>query len=684
MTLAGHTFTNPSPQQSGGGGGCVPIFVKYNSQGQVVWANQHFPISNGLPYSPDLIYTDRQGYTYAYYGGFQDSFTIQGYTLRDTSIHQGITIAKYDPSGNIEWIRAKKSRGFYQSYTAIIDMLPWDDTHMLLLAEVNNGGVNPYQTDTIDGIPLPQGSFLIIMDTATKFEKIKYLGCDTITWPLAAGGYALYHNPISSLSASGMCTNIKKSVYFELSPETKTVWDTSIHITDAFSYITAGSSHNLFMKFDSSFDFQWSIGGRGASYGFASDINDNLYIGLQGTNISFPYDSIDIGNLSVQIKFYNPSPGYYDGVAKISGNGTGLWIDTFFNLTGGASGNPQAAIFTDRLGNVYLGGTYNLSLNAAPYSLTESGNLFVMKLDDNGNVKWMQSTNNAAGRIGAFCNFGADDKGDVYINGIYFYTGQPGFGLGDPIFGRDSLRGITPIAGFPVAPDIFNARLGNCNTAIPSLTASGPLHWCGRDSVTLTAQAANTYLWSSGDTTQSIVVNASGSYSVYDVDTLGCYAQSAFQLVKANSDPTLTIDSLYDGATVIVSCAVMPYSYIWSNASTRDSITGLIKGWYTVTVTDANGCRAIDSIFITGPNGIIPASDDRLSVYPNPCSGSFYISTTMEASMAAYSIDGRKVASQPLTCGLNKIDVRTWATGIYQISIRIDGHEQVMKMVIRD
>ncbi|MEY4595220.1 MAG: hypothetical protein RIQ47_1630, partial [Bacteroidota bacterium] len=47
-----------------------------------------------------------------------------------------------------------------------------------------------------------------------------------------------------------------------------------------------------------------------------------------------------------------------------------------------------------------------------------------------------------------------------------------------------------------------------------TITPSGPTTFCSGGSVTLTASAALGYLWSTGDTTQSITVSTSGSYSV--------------------------------------------------------------------------------------------------------------------------------------------------------------------------
>src|SRR5206468_1817493 len=50
--------------------------------------------------------------------------------------------------------------------------------------------------------------------------------------------------------------------------------------------------------------------------------------------------------------------------------------------------------------------------------------------------------------------------------------------------------------------------------ATPSITASGPTTFCNGGSVTLTAPAGYSYVWSTSATSQSITVTTSGNYTV--------------------------------------------------------------------------------------------------------------------------------------------------------------------------
>lgn len=131
---------------------------------------------------------------------------------------------------------------------------------------------------------------------------------------------------------------------------------------------------------------------------------------------------------------------------------------------------------------------------------------------------------------------------------------------------------------------------------IPSAVTSisGPTTFCAGNTVTLTAPAAGSYLWSTNETTQSITVAASGTYDV-DVTTAGCTASSAPITVTVNALPTPVVTTnnvaICQGAAATLS-STPASAYAWSNGATTSTISVTTAGNYTVTVTDANGCSA--------------------------------------------------------------------------------------------
>ncbi len=171
-----------------------------------------------------------------------------------------------------------------------------------------------------------------------------------------------------------------------------------------------------------------------------------------------------------------------------------------------------------------------------------------------------------------------------------------------------------------------------------TITASGPTSFCAGGSVTLSANAGSSYLWSNGATTQSITVSTAGSYTVRITNATGCTSvASAASTVVVNAPPTATITasgptSFCAGGSVTLS-ANAGSSYLWSNGATTQSITVSTAGSYTVRVTNATGCISTSSsavsVSVTGalniPNTFTPNGDgvndtweiDQINQYPN-------------------------------------------------------------------
>lgn len=69
--------------------------------------------------------------------------------------------------------------------------------------------------------------------------------------------------------------------------------------------------------------------------------------------------------------------------------------------------------------------------------------------------------------------------------------------------------------------------------------------------------------------------------------------------VSCNGGTDGTADLTVNGGTG-------PYSYLWSNGNTSEDPTDLVAGNNTVTITDANGCTATESIVLNEPSPIFP------------------------------------------------------------------------------
>ncbi|MEI7801534.1 MAG: SprB repeat-containing protein, partial [Bacteroidota bacterium] len=122
-------------------------------------------------------------------------------------------------------------------------------------------------------------------------------------------------------------------------------------------------------------------------------------------------------------------------------------------------------------------------------------------------------------------------------------------------------------------------------------------------------QAPITYHWSTGATTQTVSGLAAGTYGITITDVNGCTKDTTVTLTQPTAI-TLSVTSTAancNGNTNATGTAtptggIAPYTYLWSNAQTIQTATGLTGGvTYSVTVTDANGCTKTGSTTISQP-----------------------------------------------------------------------------------
>jgi len=114
-----------------------------------------------------------------------------------------------------------------------------------------------------------------------------------------------------------------------------------------------------------------------------------------------------------------------------------------------------------------------------------------------------------------------------------------------------------------------------------------------------------TYEWSTGETTETITVDASGTYSLTVTDCNGCAATDEIN-VGLYPDPTITISGdldICEGETTTLTAAG-GVSYIWSTGETTESIDVTATGTYSVMAIDVNGCTGTAEVDVTVDNPI--------------------------------------------------------------------------------
>ncbi|HRF41025.1 MAG TPA: hypothetical protein PK198_19675, partial [Saprospiraceae bacterium] len=107
-----------------------------------------------------------------------------------------------------------------------------------------------------------------------------------------------------------------------------------------------------------------------------------------------------------------------------------------------------------------------------------------------------------------------------------------------------------------------------------------------------------TYVWSNGASGRNIQVDEPGEYAVTITDASGCTFSPRPVIVAPCTDPPFAFTP---GTAPVISCTtpakLSPGAgfahYSWSDGSTLDTLTTTLPGLYTVTVTDFNGCQAV-------------------------------------------------------------------------------------------
>jgi len=152
----------------------------------------------------------------------------------------------------------------------------------------------------------------------------------------------------------------------------------------------------------------------------------------------------------------------------------------------------------------------------------------------------------------------------------------------------------------------------NCGAVNATITSTDESYYQANDG-TAEAIIANgvtpiVYNWSNGATTALISNLSPNNYTVTATDAVGCISSNAVTIngIDCSSFTTLinttdeTAVQANDGtASVSVFSGVTPFTYLWSNGATTASIINLTPGFYTVEISDANGCTATENATIS-------------------------------------------------------------------------------------
>lgn len=243
------------------------------------------------------------------------------------------------------------------------------------------------------------------------------------------------------------------------------------------------------------------------------------------------------------------------------------------------------------------------------------------------NLEGTESNRNAIGtRVEIYGEWGVQIRevrsGESYgINNSF----QVHFGLGtaeaiDSLVIKWPAGGVETIEN-PGVNQNLSVIENTCISEPVAISSDGPSVICEGSTVTLTATEGASYLWSSGEETQSIEVSEGGSYSVtvYSVD--GCFSHSPLHTVDVEPDETPEVEvvgdlDLCDGESVVLLSSESD-EYEWSNGADTQSIVVTEGGMYTVTIEgacDSFTSEPVEVVFNNTPEA--PLAEDDIIPAP--------------------------------------------------------------------
>jgi len=352
------------------------------------------------------IAVDHQDYIYIT-GSFQDTVDFDPnsgvYNVIGSGYHD-IYVQKLDPNGNLLWV--KSIGGAFNDFG-----------HSIAVDDLGSIYVTGSFSGSVDFDPGPGTSNL----TSNGFDDIFVLKLDQngdFLWAKQMG---------STQSDEGASLSVDHfgNVYTTGSFEGTVDFDPGVGTTN----LTANQARDIFIqKLDPNGNFLWvkHMGDFTLDRGFyiKIDSSGNLYsTGRFGGTIDF-----DPGNGTSNLT----SNGNADiFIQKLDANGNFIWAKSF----GGIYGDFSSSLAIDYNGNIYTTGNFtglvdfDPGANITNLNSNGSSDIFIQKLDSNGNFLWAKSMGGNIEDWGL--SITVDQMGFIYNSGFFNSTADfdPGSGI---------------------------------------------------------------------------------------------------------------------------------------------------------------------------------------------------------------------------------------------------------------
>ncbi len=168
--------------------------------------------------------------------------------------------------------------------------------------------------------------------------------------------------------------------------------------------------------------------------------------------------------------------------------------------------------------------------------------------------------------------------------------------------------------------------------------------------------APYSYIWTNNATTQDLINIPAGTYMVTVVDANNCtiteqrtISQPSTSLVANATGSTINCTQTTGTINLSVSGGGSPYTINWSHGfGSSTSLTGLIPGIYTATITDNNGCTITENGIVNSTTNIVTSITTTPATCNTVADGTINLTVSGGVSPYSFSWDnGAGTAQNP-------------------------------------
>lgn len=317
-------------------------------------------------------------------------------------------------------------------------------------------------------------------------------------------------------------------------------------------------------KIDTGFNILWQSYLGGTTDELEGKICESFDEGVIITCATFSVDGV-----------FSTNDGWQDiGIIRLSPIGEFVWSKTF----GGTAFEDNMGVVRTPEGKYVVGAASDSEDGDVMGTIGWNGHTWLFQIDDTGSLEW----SNCYG-VGVNSLI-ANSDGSIVLTNISTSL--------DSSFCRNhivKLRGGLSL--YYSFSDTSSCDSTTCNADI-NLNIIG-----GFSPYTIT--------WSNGETTEDLTNICNGTYGVTVTDSTGASTTTLIVVtttpaaLELNADVTHATCYSTSGSITLNPSGTPPYTYAWSNGFTDQTLTNIDGDNYTVTVTDATGCSAEQTIEVT-------------------------------------------------------------------------------------